>query len=76
MSVVPGPASQDAVFKHVFASPALQCAPLYLNKCYSLTSCFMFYLRYHITKTPLEVFTIQSPPQNMNGLQEKIILEP
>ncbi len=25
MSVVPGPASQDAVFKLVFASPALQC---------------------------------------------------
>jgi hypothetical protein len=25
VSVVPGPASQDAVFKLVFASPALQC---------------------------------------------------
>ncbi len=25
MSVVPGPASQDAVFKLVYASPALQC---------------------------------------------------
>jgi hypothetical protein len=26
MSVVPGPASQDAVFKRVLASPGLQCS--------------------------------------------------
>ncbi len=33
LSVVPGPASQDAVFKLVYASPALQCRLVACQSC-------------------------------------------
>ncbi len=42
MSVVPGPASQGAVFKLVFASPALQCISHAHTEKIILFACFLF----------------------------------